>query len=347
MLYKRGKFWWDEFHIGGRKIRQSTKTEDRSLAEQIAEARRSQALLCPHGGYSQFITLAEAAKLWHCERRAGWTHSTESAARYNLRHLVGFFGCTKLHRITPLAIGTYQSTRLVEGASAATINQETTTLRSLLRKARLWEDLRPDVKRLRQRTDVGRALEELELRRLLAAARTCPSESLHTAILLSVHTGLRRFELCNLQWCDIDRRKHTLRVMRSKTEAGTGRIVPLIVIRLPGLRSMAGERSVRASNPNTTFSLPRVTASADAIASMRPAPSRAGIRHGLVFAKGLVCNAAGTICGIPSSAAWRKGQSAIPLSRHWLGIFHPGCLLATVTFAMRFFMQGYAVWTSR
>lgn len=227
MLYKRGKFWWYEFQIDGRKIRQSTKTEDRILAEQIAEARHSQALLSPHGGYSQFITLAEGAELWYSERRAGWTRSTELAARYNLRHLVAFFGSMKLHRITPLAIGKYQSTRLVEGASAATINQETTTLRSILRKARLWEDLRPDVKRLRQRTDVGRALEELELRRLLAAARTCPSESLYTAILLSVHTGLRRFELCNLQWRDIDRRKHTLRVMRSKTEAGTGRIVPL------------------------------------------------------------------------------------------------------------------------
>jgi len=140
---------------------------------------------------------------------------------------VQFFGTLKLHRITSLAIGRYQSTRLAEGASGATINQEITTLRAILRKARLWEDLKPDVKRLRQRTDVGRALEEIELRMLLAAARTCQSEGLYTAILLSVHTGVRRFELCNLQWRDIDRRKHTLRVMRSKTEAGTGRIIPL------------------------------------------------------------------------------------------------------------------------
>jgi hypothetical protein len=54
----------------------------------------------------------------------------------------------------------------------------------------MWHPIAPDVKMLREREDVGRALTPVEEVRLLGAAKKSASRSLHPAVLLSIHTGL-------------------------------------------------------------------------------------------------------------------------------------------------------------
>ena len=44
---------------------------------------------------------------------------------------------------------------------------------------------------------------------------------------LALHTGLRRGEIQALRWHQIDFLNRTLTVGASKTEAGTGRVIPL------------------------------------------------------------------------------------------------------------------------
>ena len=45
--------------------------------------------------------------------------------------------------------------------------------------------------------------------------------------MLALQTGLRRHEILGLRWRDVDRRAKRLVVTKSKTRAGTGRVVPL------------------------------------------------------------------------------------------------------------------------
>jgi integrase len=101
------------------------------------------------------------------------------------------------------------------------------TLRAILRKQRLWANLQPDVKMLRARSDIGRALSRDEETRLLAACKASRSRSLYPAVLLSIHSGLRNQELRLLRWRQIDMLEHTLTVGKSKTAGGEGRTVPL------------------------------------------------------------------------------------------------------------------------
>ena len=78
------------------------------------------------------------------------------------------------------------------------------TLRAILRKARLWANIQPDIRMLRVRDEVGRALSDDEQHRLLTACRASRSRSLYPAVLLSLHTGLRNQELRLLRWRQID-----------------------------------------------------------------------------------------------------------------------------------------------
>jgi integrase len=97
-------------------------------------------------------------------------------------------------------ISRYQGFRKKQGASPKTINLEIGTLRAILRRNRLWVNLQPDVRMLRVRDDVGRALTADEEGRLLKACIKRRSRSLPIAVLLSLHTGLRSGELRLLRW---------------------------------------------------------------------------------------------------------------------------------------------------
>ncbi len=72
----------------------------------------------------------------------------------------------------------------------------------------------------------GKALTDDEERRLLAACGASRSRALPMAVRLALNTGMRRGEILNLRWGDIDLDAKRLTVTKSKTKAGTGRVVP-------------------------------------------------------------------------------------------------------------------------
>ena len=49
----------------------------------------------------------------------------------------------------------------------------------------------------------------------------------HTATVLALNTAMRANEIRTLRWGLVDWQKRTIRVGRSKTEAGEGRVIPL------------------------------------------------------------------------------------------------------------------------
>lgn len=65
-----------------------------------------------------------------------------------------------------------------------TINMEISTLRMMMKSARLWDAISQDVRMLQERRDVGRALTPDEERGLLEACRRSPQPSLYTAVVI-------------------------------------------------------------------------------------------------------------------------------------------------------------------
>jgi integrase len=80
---------------------------------------------------------------------------------------------------------------------------------------------------LRAREDVGRAISREEEDALLEACRASRSRSLYPAVLVALNTCMRYSELRLLRWGQVDLNACTLTVGQSKTESGTGRLLPL------------------------------------------------------------------------------------------------------------------------
>jgi integrase len=80
---------------------------------------------------------------------------------------------------------------------------------------------------LRVREDIGRAISRDEETLLLQECRASRSRSLYPAVLIALNTCMRYSELRLLTWSQVDFSSSTLTVGRSKTDAGTGRVLPL------------------------------------------------------------------------------------------------------------------------
>jgi integrase len=132
-----------------------------------------------------------------------------------------------LSDIQPQHISRYQRERQKQDASGRTINIELGLVRQVMIHHRMWHAVAPDVKMLREREDVGRALAADEEVRLLAVAKKSASRSLYPAVLLSIHSGMRNQELRLLRWQQVDFLREDVSVGKSKTRGGDGRVIPL------------------------------------------------------------------------------------------------------------------------
>jgi integrase len=79
---------------------------------------------------------------------------------------------------------------------------------------------------LRSRDYVGRALIQGEEKALLTECRKSRSQSLYVAVEVALGTCMRYSEIRLLRWNQIDFVKGELRVDKSKTEHGEGRMIP-------------------------------------------------------------------------------------------------------------------------
>ena len=228
-VFKRGSIYWYEFQFRGVRIRESTHSPNKAVAERI-ERERHRSLELGTAGLQeskQPLLFSVASKRWLELNNPHWSASNARIEGYNVDHLQPHFGKMLLTDVTADDVSRYQAKRKKDQASSRTINMEVGTLRAILRKHRLWANVQPDVRMLKARADVGRALTADEQHRLLTACKSSRSRSLYPAVLLSLHTGLRNGELRLLRWRQVDLLERTVTVGKSKTAGGEGRIVPL------------------------------------------------------------------------------------------------------------------------
>lgn len=231
MLFQRGKekTWWYRFRFAGRIIHESARTLSKTVARDAARQRRRELEETINGLKRRTLppTFEKASRDWLDLKKPTLAPRSVAIEEANLCHLKPFFGSRLLNEISAQHISRYQQQRLSEGASPKTINLETGTVRAILRRNRQWGNIQLDVKQLRTRDDVGRAISEEEEKHLLAACIESRSRSLYPAVIVALSTGMRYSEIRLLKWKQIDFAKRDLTVGDSKTESGFGRIIPL------------------------------------------------------------------------------------------------------------------------
>jgi len=158
------------------------------------------------------------------------SRATSNASRILKRSLGSVWVCD----IDANDIAEYQRKRIVTGMSNRTVNYEVGTLRGILKQYALWGPIADRVRVLRERHDIGRAVSLEDERRLIAAAGASRSPALLPLLILSLDTGMRSSEVQALRhrdllltWKDGDIASGEVIVPKSKTAAGTGRLIPL------------------------------------------------------------------------------------------------------------------------
>ena len=229
MLYRRGRIFWFEFTIGGRRYRETTRTTGRTLAASVERKRRREIEENINGIRRRTLPalFAAAAGDYLARKKPSWAPKTYVIETANLEHLRPHFGRMLVTDINDRDIAAYQQERQDARAAHKTINNEVGTLRAILRRHRLWAQLAPDVRMLPVRTDVGVALAADQEEPLLKACATSRSRSLLPAVTLGLQTGLRNEELRFLRWRQVELLTRVITVGKSKTQTGEGRAVPL------------------------------------------------------------------------------------------------------------------------
>ena len=230
MLYRRGSVWWYKFTFAGRSFRESSKSTSKVVARDAERQRRRELEEGYHGlkKRQRPVLLSGAAKAWLATKQPTLAPTSYSIESLNItKHLNPALGKLLITDISADDVARYQRRRLDQGAAPKSINLEIGTLRAILRRHRLWEQLRPDVRMLPTPDDQGQALSEEDEKALLQTCAASRSRSLLPAVTLALNTGMRDSEIRLLRWRRVDLVDKTLTVGQSKTKAGTGRAIPL------------------------------------------------------------------------------------------------------------------------
>jgi integrase len=152
------------------------------------------------------------------ETRRGWKPGTVASYRSLQRRLVAHFGPMPLAAIRPRHVAAFVAEHK---QGPATISRDVSLLHAIIETARREELVESNPAARAERPKIGkrrwRILEPAEVARVL---RAFTDEQTRTIFLTLVLTGLRRHELRNLRWRDVNLLEGVLRVRASKSEEG-------------------------------------------------------------------------------------------------------------------------------
>ncbi len=166
-----------------------------------------------------------------------------------LRPLCKLFGTKKLSEITIQDLEEFKQIRLKE-VSSATVNRSLSVLRHLLNLAKRWGKFYGDnpvsiVGLLEEHNKIERVLTPEEERRLLSQAINYLRPILFTAL----NTGMRRGEILNLKWSEVDLEVNLITVNQTNSKSKKERRVP---INSP-MRTMLLELKLKSTNSEFVF----------------------------------------------------------------------------------------------
>jgi integrase len=168
------------------------------------------------------LTFAEYADTWFAEGevRRRWKPRTVIQYRSIAKRLKMHFGPFPLAAIRPRHVAEYVAAQ-AEGFEASTVSRDLSLLFDILKSAKREELIESNPVEGAEHPKLGRRkwriLEPVEVSRVLKAFT---DEQARTIFLTLVLTGIRRHELQELRWRDVDLVDCVLRVRDSKTEEG-------------------------------------------------------------------------------------------------------------------------------
>jgi integrase len=227
--YRRGKIWYIRFKgPDGRMIRQSTGQESKRLAEDILKKQKIEL------AEDKFLDKQERPSMtfpelceWYWEHHG--RHLKWNGLRGLLNRLKGFFKDRLITAITPELVCEYIALRRSrDRISTTTANRDLQLLKSmfnLIINYKRWRKVLENpvgyLKLFKENHGRVRFLEQDEIQRLLEAC----DEHLRPVVICALYTGMRKSKIFNLKWRDVDLRRKTIFLLRTKN--GESRHLPI------------------------------------------------------------------------------------------------------------------------
>jgi integrase len=214
-VYKRGKAWYIDYYAGERRIRERIGPSRRQ-AEIVLKKRMVQI------AENRFLEVEKYEKI-KFEKMAdlyleNYSKPNKKSSRRDvtsINNLKPFFAGKYLHEITLLDIEKYKRGHQSQ-VSNATVNREIACLKHIFTKAIEWGIVQKNpgkkAKLLRERNTRLRYLEEEEIKRLYDAC----AEHLKPIVTVALNTGMRKEEILNLKWKDLDFRSRIIYILDTK-----------------------------------------------------------------------------------------------------------------------------------
>jgi integrase len=192
------------------------------------------------------------------------------------------FNQIPLNMFTTLLIEKYQTERIQKGNKPATINRHIATIKHMFTKACDWGMIDEatrikvhKVKLLKENNQRSRFLMEEECQNLIA----CCDQHLKPIVITALNTGMRKGEILNLKWDDIDFNNNFIRIEQTKNgEKREVSINDTLRKELEALRIGSKERPRRLDIPWVFYDPRTGKPYINIIRSFKTASKKAGIK---------------------------------------------------------------------
>jgi integrase len=214
--YQRGSVWYIDYPSNGKRVRKrvGTSKKDAELALKDIEVRQYK---------GEFMGITDPKEMIFdnlCVQYLEYAQANKTPFSYirdltSSRSLLKCFRDRLISAITALDLENYKTARRQE-IKPASVNREMAMIKHMFNKAVAWGLLKDNPLRqvLKFKEPPGRVryLSNEEIRELLS----CCNGHVKSIVVMALYTGMRRSEILNLKWADIDMRNRLISIRHAK-----------------------------------------------------------------------------------------------------------------------------------
>jgi integrase len=224
-IYKKKKLYWIDYYADGKRRRESIGPSYK-LAQEVLHKRKveiAEGNFFPERKVKD-LSFREMAEIF-LKQHAQYKKSAETLFLRTNR-LIGFFGDNRLKGITPLMVQNMRN-KIKATKSISTANRYHAILRAIFNRAKDWrlfygENPASVTKLEKEPPNRTRFLNEYEIKKIL---QSCHPRLL-PVVICALTTGMRRGEVLNLKWVDLDLQRGIIYLI--ETKSGKPREIPII-----------------------------------------------------------------------------------------------------------------------
>ena len=215
-IYQRKSVWYIDYSFNGRRVRKKVGT-----SKKMAELALNQVEISITKG--EFLGIKVPTKMIFdklCEQYLEYSKAHKTERSYlrdmtSIKILLSSFGDKLISEISVHELELHKSIRR-EVVRPASVNREISCIKHMFNKAVQWgyiaENPFRSVLRFKEPPGRTRYLSQNEITRLL----DCCSVQTRQIVIVALNTGMRRGEILNLKWSDVEMRRRTITVRHTK-----------------------------------------------------------------------------------------------------------------------------------